>query len=110
MDQETICANQSTHTKETAGFPFKHTELPRDNVQSHMSPDLTKHFHKGKALALSFMFPNTGDLIPAATTFPPKKLVNKGPFNESPVSPHTRGMDLYPCQQGLNLDQVINPS
>lgn len=55
MDQETVCANQSTHMLRNSWISSKHTELPRDNVQLHMSPDLTKHFHKGRALALSFI-------------------------------------------------------
>lgn len=60
-----MCQSKHTH-EETAGFHLKHTELPRDNVQSHVSPDLTKHFHKGKAPRFVLTFPNTGDLIPAA--------------------------------------------
>lgn len=109
MDQETVCANKSTHMLRNSWISFKHTELPRDNVQSHMSPDLTKHFHKGKALALSFMVPNTGELIPAAF-IPSQEAGKQRSLNEKTLYPHTRGMDLYPCQQGLNLDQVINPS
>lgn len=67
---------------------FKYTELLRNNVRSHMFPDLTTDFHNRSPCFRSPCFTLYNSLALGSwslqPSFPPKKLVNKGPLTRKP--------------------------